>query len=58
MSYKIWITSTFFTFQVFAMKLSCAQSDAVTRELPQVTFDTTYLADYTNLLTTRVVSAL
>ena len=35
-------------------KLSGAQPDTTTRELPSVTFDTIYLADYTNLLTTRL----
>lgn len=54
MSYRTWVFGTFFIFLFFTVKLSGAQSDTATRELPPVTFESTYLADYTNLLTTRV----
>ena len=35
-------------------KLYSAQSDSAVKELPPVTFDSTYLTDYTYLLTTRL----
>lgn len=54
MSCKTWVTGAFFLFLFFTAKLSGAQSYAEARELPTVTFDSTYLADYTNLLTTRL----
>ncbi len=54
MSCKTWVTVTFFILMFLTAKLSGAQSDAEARGLPPVTFDSTYLADYTNLLTTRL----
>ena len=50
---KTWITNTFFIFFLVTAKLSIAQSVDVALNLPSVTFDSTYIADYTNLFTTR-----
>jgi hypothetical protein len=54
MSLKNWITGAFYLFLFITAKLSGAQSETELRELPRNSFDSTYLADYTNLLTTRV----
>jgi hypothetical protein len=54
MSCKIWVTGAFFTFFFFATKLSIAQSAAKAGDLSPAPFDSTYIADYTNLLTTRL----
>ncbi len=57
MSSKAWVTGLFLLSLIFTVKQSCAQSDSVTKQLPVVTFDTAYLADYTQLLTTRLFLA-
>jgi hypothetical protein len=54
MSFKTRFAGVFFIFLFLTAKLSCAQSDTISKESPRVTFDSTYLTDYTNLLTTRL----
>ncbi|MCX6249871.1 MAG: DUF4421 family protein [Bacteroidetes bacterium] len=54
MSCKIRATGACLIFLFFTVKFSGAQSDTVAKQLPSVTFDSTCLADYTNLLTTRL----
>jgi hypothetical protein len=54
MSGKTWITSIVFIFLSFTTKLTGAQSDDDAKKLSLVTFDSAYLADYTNVLTTRL----
>jgi hypothetical protein len=51
---KTWATGLIFIFLFFTDKKSDAQSDTVASESPETTFDTTYLADYTQLFTTRL----
>jgi len=54
MSCKVWVTGLFLLFLIFSGKPADAQSDYTAQESLQVTFDSAYLTDYTNLLTTRV----
>jgi hypothetical protein len=54
MSIKPYINGLFLIFLYFTMKPSSAQSDTVVKEIPPVTFDTTYIEDHTQLLTTRL----
>jgi hypothetical protein len=54
MSIKTFVTVLFFIFLYFTMKPSVAQSDTVTKGMPSVNFDSTYIKDYTSLLTTRL----
>jgi hypothetical protein len=54
MSNKTLFTSAIIVFLCFAMKPSSAQSDTVAKEIPPVTFDTIYIEDHTQLLTTRL----
>lgn len=53
-SCKTWIMAAFFAFPAFTTRLACAQPDAETIEFPARTFDSTYISDYTHLLTTRL----
>jgi hypothetical protein len=54
MSLKPSIAVTFSIFLFLSVKMSHAQSDSIAQALSQRNFDTTYLADYTGLLTSRV----
>lgn len=54
MSRKIRLTGAFFIFLFLTAKLSVAQSGDKAMELLPVTYDSNYIADYTNLLTTRL----
>ena len=51
---KTRVAGAFIIFLFFTVKLSEAQSVVRAKELSPVTFDSTYLADYTTLLTTRL----
>jgi len=51
---KTRIACTFFIFLFLSSELSYTQTDTVGKELHRTTFDSTYIADYTNLLTTRL----
>lgn len=57
MSFKALVTGICFLFLILSFKISRAQSDSTAIELPVETFDTAYLTDYTNLLTTRLFLA-
>jgi hypothetical protein len=54
MSKKNWVTGLMFIFLFFTANRSGAQSDTIARKPPGVTFDTTYITDYTHLVTTRL----
>lgn len=54
MSCKTRVTGAFLLFLFFMVKQSGAQPDSKAKELPSVAFDTTYITDYTYLLTTRL----
>ena len=53
MSLKTWVACAVFICLSFMAKTACAQSYAEPMELPAVTFDSNYLADYTGLFTGR-----
>jgi hypothetical protein len=40
-------------FLIFSVEQTVARSDSLTKKFSPVTFDTSYLTDYTGLLTTR-----
>jgi len=54
MSCKNYIAGIVFFLLIFKCGYSEAQFDSTEREIPEVTFDTNYLADYTNLVTARL----
>jgi len=54
MSSKTWVNSALILVLLCSGKLSGAQTNAEVQDLPAVTFDSTYIADYTNVLTTRL----
>jgi hypothetical protein len=54
MESKKWIIGIFFIFQVFVAKIVVAQSDHEREVMSAEGFDSTYLADYTNLVTARM----
>jgi hypothetical protein len=53
-SFKTLITGAVFILLFFITELTVAQSDTVEDALLPVTFDSNYLADYTNVLTARI----
>jgi hypothetical protein len=50
---KSWIAAVFFMFLLMVVKMSSAQSESTIPELPAEPFDSAYIADHTDLLTTR-----
>jgi len=54
MYYKTCVTGLIYLFLYFTMKPSSAQSDTVAKEIPPETFDTIYIEDHTQMLTTRL----
>jgi hypothetical protein len=54
MSFKSRFTGAFLIFLFFTTKLPAVQSDTVVKKLPPSTFDSTYVTDYTHLLTARL----
>lgn len=54
MSVKVWTSGTLLIYLFLATRPACAQTETRSGVLPSVHFDSTYLADYTNLLTARL----
>jgi len=54
MSSKTWIINIWIIFLLFTVKLSPAQPGTHATESPTTTFDSTYFADYTDVLTARL----
>jgi len=54
MSSKTWVNSALIIFLLLTGNLSGAQTNAEVGEFPPATFDSTYVADYTNVLTARL----
>jgi hypothetical protein len=54
MSNKAWATGLMFIFLFFTITRSDAHTDTVASKSPGMTFDTTYITDYTHLFTTRL----